>query len=488
MKGQYQLTAKNTLFYSLGNMAGKLSGVILLPLYTLYLNIEEFGLIGLFESTYMLFLILGGMGIKGALMRWYWDKDKLNKQKSIFFSALAFNTSTALIFSVISFFIFLFFSKMIFNTEISENVMILLVFSNFFKVMVDYPQLLQRMQQRALVQTIYQILILVLNVSVTAYLLIYQNFKIDGVLWGQVIAYGVVFFIQLPYLVKNSEPKFEKTEIKEMFHFGYPLFLSSLLIYFLALTDNFIINHYNGLDDSGLYTLATKISTVVNLIFVTSFNQAYVHVFYKNMDAEGMKKFFTKTLNYFTLGISFLSIILILFAKEILQLFSMGNANYEVAHFIVPYLVIGLIFIGINGQLQLPFQKAKLTKIISVIAIMTAALNFIFNFVLIPQYSSIGAATAKVIANVFAMVCYFYFLKKKDIAVVELNKIIKIFVLIVLSLIAFYFVNDIDLILRIAIKTTIIIVFGLIAFNLNIFEKSDIEALKLFVAKKLKRK
>jgi len=488
MKGQYQLTAKNTIFYSLGNMAGKLSGVILLPLYAKFLSIEELGLVGLFESIYMLFLILSGMGIKGALMRWYWDKEKVRKQKSILFSALSFNSATALIFTVLSYFAFIFFSDFIFQTTVTYNVVILLIVSNFLKMMVDFPQLLQRMQQKAMAQTIYQIIILIINVSVTAYLLIYKDFKLEAVLWGQILANGIVLIIQIPYLISNSEFKFEKIEIKEMFHFGYPLFLSSLLTYFLVLTDKFIINYYNGLADSGLFTLALKISTVVQLVFVTSFNQAYVHVFYKNMDEEGMKKFFTKTLNYFTLGISFLSMILILFSKEIIILFSVGNTDYWGAYIIVPFLVTSLIFTGINGQLILPFQKMKMTKLISKITIISAAINFVLNLILIPHLSSIGAAISTGLAQLFSMICYFYFMKKRDVAEFELAKILKIFGLIAATLFVYYIINDYSLLYRVVLKILLLSIFAVFIYFFNILDNNEIKNFTNFIKEKIKQK
>ena len=44
-------TTKHTVIYSLGNLSNKVAGIVLLPLYTAYLTIADYGIFSIFEIT-----------------------------------------------------------------------------------------------------------------------------------------------------------------------------------------------------------------------------------------------------------------------------------------------------------------------------------------------------------------------------------------------------------------------------------------------------
>ena len=57
---RFKSTVIQSFFYSLGNFAGKFSGVLLLPIYSLYLPVEVFGLYALFEVIFQVFQVFFG--------------------------------------------------------------------------------------------------------------------------------------------------------------------------------------------------------------------------------------------------------------------------------------------------------------------------------------------------------------------------------------------------------------------------------------------
>ena len=62
MLDNIKYTFKHTVIYSLGNIATKLIGIILLPLYTRHITVTEYGVLGILEITIMILtqvLILG---------------------------------------------------------------------------------------------------------------------------------------------------------------------------------------------------------------------------------------------------------------------------------------------------------------------------------------------------------------------------------------------------------------------------------------------
>ena len=479
MLEKIRLTIKNSIVYSFGNVAGKLSGFILLPLFAKFLPIEEYGILGLIEILNLLLLTLAGMGLKAALMRWYWDKNHKNIQKSLFFTTYFINTINNIFFSIISFFIISKFSLLIFSVELSDTLIKLLIISNFFKLLLDMPLLLLRIQQKAEKQVIMQVIVLIITVSITYYLLAYKKFSLDGIFIGQLIANSFVFLLLIPYIIKNLKLKIETTQLIEMLKYGIPLFITGLIVIVFVLTDRYLITYFGTLNDTGTYTLAYKISNVLKLFFVASFMNSFVHVFNKNIDSKDYKQFNSKILTYFIIFVVFLGIGLILFSKEIILILSMGNVEYEKAYILIPLFVWNIIFASIVSQLILPLTKVKKTKLISLISISGAILNFSLNIILIPYFSSFGAVVATLITNFISAIIFYIYVRRHKFIKYETKKIIKVILVGLLFLGIYYLINEISiLIIKLIIKTILVFSYFIILYFLNIFEEIELLRLK----------
>ena len=89
---------KDSVLYGIGNVAVKLVGFILIPLYTdaEYFSTADYGLMGLLEVTSQILIAVMGLSLYSGLIRWYWDAEYRDKQKTIFFTTLLFTILTSL--------------------------------------------------------------------------------------------------------------------------------------------------------------------------------------------------------------------------------------------------------------------------------------------------------------------------------------------------------------------------------------------------------
>jgi len=85
---------KNTIIYGIGNLSTKLIGFILLPLYTEYLTVHDYGILGVLEVSSQVVITIFSFGLYQAFFRWYWDKRYINRQRSVFFTCLVFSIIT----------------------------------------------------------------------------------------------------------------------------------------------------------------------------------------------------------------------------------------------------------------------------------------------------------------------------------------------------------------------------------------------------------
>jgi O-antigen/teichoic acid export membrane protein len=165
-------TLKNTFIYSIGTFSSRLAGFILIPLYTSYFSVEEYGMMGIMEVSAQVLLALLGFSLYNAFFRWFWDKNYLDKQKSILFTILVF-----LLFQMGLFLILVLsfqheLSFLLFDSDrYSYLIQLLLLVSGFEAVGVLVSTLL-RLKERAVFYTILQVVKLTAGLLITIYLIV----------------------------------------------------------------------------------------------------------------------------------------------------------------------------------------------------------------------------------------------------------------------------------------------------------------------------
>ena len=85
MFNSLKATLKHSTIYGLGNISSKLVGFILLPLYTEYLTVDEYGILALLEITSQILVSIFSFNISTAMMRWVaeaTDEDAEEEDKS----------------------------------------------------------------------------------------------------------------------------------------------------------------------------------------------------------------------------------------------------------------------------------------------------------------------------------------------------------------------------------------------------------------------
>jgi len=480
MLDNLKATTKNSIIYGIGNMAGKLSGIILLPLYTKYLTIEQFGLVALYEVIFQLLSILATFGMKSSLMRYYWDKEYKDHAREMVFNSLLVVVFLSILSLSLSGIILNAFSQLIFDTRVSPELNIIFIVSTLIRVIADFILLLLRIQHKAGKQTRFQMTALVLTVGLTWGFIKYAGLDLVGIFLALAISNLVIILLLFPYLMRNILVKINLEYIKEFFRYGSPLAIASLLTIVLVLSDRFILNHFMDLSVVGNYSLAYKITNIIHVIVITSFMHSYVHVFYREMDKVESGRFYSKVLTYFSFVIMFMSMLIVVFSAEVIKVLSKTNTDYWNSINLIPYLIIGVIIAGIRQVIVLPLTKDKRTKVISAITIAASFLNLGLNFLLIPRFSAIGAAVSTNIAQLFALVYLYMASRKGSIIQYEIGKIVKCFtVALVLTTVSFL-INDLDLGWRLLLKTVLVLNYFLILYWLNFFEKVELERISGF--------
>ncbi|MBL7086408.1 MAG: hypothetical protein ISS28_04850, partial [Candidatus Cloacimonetes bacterium] len=101
MLNKIKNTLKHSAIYSIGNIATKLIGIILLPLYTKHITVSEYGILGILEITIMILSQVLILGQSHALLRFYDLAEYKAKRKSTLFTIFIFLFACGLLFNLL---------------------------------------------------------------------------------------------------------------------------------------------------------------------------------------------------------------------------------------------------------------------------------------------------------------------------------------------------------------------------------------------------
>ncbi len=469
-------TIKGSAIYSIGNMSLKLMGLILLPLFVQKLSLSEYGILGILEVTVQILISTFGLGIWYAFERWYWDKDYLNKQKSMYFTILAFSFIIAL---------FLFFSvsgtsiplsELLFDNSSYSYVLVLMSVIAGLELMAQSPAMLLRLKTKSLVFTLSFTLKLIITLAFTLYFLIVKGKKIDGIYEAQLIGEIFYFLILMLSCIKDIQFKFEFRILKDMVVYRLPLVFSSVFIVMLSFTDRYALKFLSNLSDVGVYSLGYKLANTIKVILISSVWFAVRPMIYKMMDKPENKRFYSKIMTYFTFGVIIFVLGLSIYGKEIIYLFA-GKPEYRLAYKIVPVISFAILFGMLKDVAFIGLDITRKTKIMASLIIIIAILNLGLNILFIPYFKSVGAAMATLISQIIFFLLVLKYSQNIYYIPYELKKVGTMILLGLVLVIIGNLFNQMYLPLRLVLKLAIIFSFPIILYLFNFYEKIELDRL-----------
>jgi O-antigen/teichoic acid export membrane protein len=235
---------KGSVIYGLGNIAVKIVGFLLIPLYTdpRYFSVDDFGIIAVLDISGLILISLMASGLPQSMMRWYWDKDYSSDRKGIFFMSLSMQILISILFCTFLIPASRTLSKVIFETDAMSQAIRLLIISSALQAINNLINTLMRVQARSVLFSVANLLKLITVLGLTIYLITVRGMGITGIYLAQVIG-NLLFIVFLSgYSIRNSKPFFNRVLIGSMSRFGFPLMLANLATAVLTAIDRYALN------------------------------------------------------------------------------------------------------------------------------------------------------------------------------------------------------------------------------------------------------
>ena len=390
MLDQLKRLAKHSAVYGLGGIVSRVLAVLLLPLYTAYLEPADFGAVGVLVAlSAVLVTVLRG-GISNAFFRFYFDSTERARRlvvvRTSFWWTMAMATAGLAAGLALA-------NPLGDVLGIDDAALVRAAFVGIWAQM-NYEQLtaLFRVEERSTAYVAASLANIAITVTATVLLVVVWEQGALGVIVGNFVGTLVVYAALLGYRREQLGLDFDRLLLREMQRFGVPLVPAALALIAINFSDRFFIEHFAGLDDVGLYELGVRIASAMVLL-LTAFRTAWPGFAYSIRDDDEARRTYAFVLTYLVLVTCWVAAALGLLAPWLVRLLSSDAAFYE-GHRVVPLLAFGTAAYAAYIVMAIGVGRARRTQFNWVVTGAAALVNVALNVALIPAYGIIGAAVA----------------------------------------------------------------------------------------------
>jgi O-antigen/teichoic acid export membrane protein len=484
MLNSIKISLKDTLVYGLGNIAVKVVGLILIPLFSnpKFFSIDDFGVLGILEISALVLTASMASALPQSLTRWFWDKEHKDNQKGIFFMSLTTQLVVSSLFCILLIPLSGTLSVMIFSKPDWSRVITLVIIGSGIQAINNITNTLMRLQSRSLLYTTTNLFKLTFVLSLSLYFIISKKMGLEGYYLAQMIGNALLVIVLSGYTIKNSRVFFSRSIFFSMNSYGFPLFLANISAVALNVVDRYSLNSLAILKSVALYTLAFKMTSVLKLVIVDSMKLALAPMMLKRIGSPDIQRFYSKVLLYSSYVLMFAVIGVSLYSFEIIKVIAKSRQFWDAAA-IIPALSLSVVFVNMKDITVYGLHVVKKTRVIGMIVVFSTLLSVGLNFLLIPVWDIAGAALATLLSQfVFWLICHYYS-QKAFYVPYEIRKIISlVFVGAVLSF-SCLLLNEMELIPRLMIKTGFLVSFPFILYLFKFYEPVEIQAIRGFISK-----
>ncbi len=471
VKKESKLLLKHSSIYGLAPGMGRLAGFLMIPVYTVYLSPDDYGVMELLVLTTSLIEMVVGVGIAHGVTRFYFDSDIQSERNKVVSSA--FIGLGAVLMPVV---VGLIACSSLFAEHVLDNpeytTLFVIAFISMGLTMLNNINISYlRAEKQSTLVVAASIGQLIVNLTLNIIFIVYLEMGIAGIFWGNLAAAAMSMSIVTPLVLRKVGLGFSKDVIKGLVKFGLPLIPSNIASYIVIASDRYFIKEYVSLGQTGIYGLGYKFGSLV-MNFVTSpFNQIYGPRRLEAFKAEGSGELFGKVFTYFVFVIVFGGMGISVLARDVVHI--MAEQRYWDAYKIVPLITLAHIVLSFFYHFNVGITYSKKTKYFAYINVTNAIVNLGLNITLIPIYGIWGAAWATFICYFLRSSMGFYFSNRLYKVYVEWGRVAIIFGVAFAFYFAFQALDVGNYFANLAIKSVLCLTYPLVLYVSRFFNEEE---------------
>lgn len=387
--------------YALGNVAIKLSGLVLAPFYldTAYLQLGEYGNLAVLMVFAQICIMIMGLGFGTGLLKYVGKQERDEDTAAVPFTALLVTMAlaglTVLFFQLTD----TFWADLLLGEDSLSPVIKLIGFYVAFKVVGSVPLMMLRIQERAGLYALVIALEMLALIGGVLYFLVAQGNGLEGVFSAYVFASAASMALLVGCALLFVKWQFDFGQLKPLFIYGGPLVFMGLAGLVLNAGDRFILKMLTADEVVGQYEWAARLSGILNLFIVQSFQLAFTILGLKTLGG-GDHSLHRRAFRHYSIWAGWAVLGISLLAYDVTALLGKVGADpfyLQSANIVLP-LALGSMIYGVYVVINNVLFSTNKTHLITWNVVLAAIANIVLNFALIPFIGVMGAAIATVLS------------------------------------------------------------------------------------------
>ena len=388
---------KLSSIYMVGNLLNRLGAFLLLPLYTNYLSISEYGVLEILYATNALASMVFGAGLSHSTLRFYFEYDDQKDRNQVvttnFLMAAFFTFAGAILVVALSPQI----SSILMGKHNYSHLIELAIIIIVFEVTIEVCLAYLRAREQAIFFVVLSLLKLSIQVGACVYFVAVMSKGVQGVLWGNVSSVFFIWVIVSIYIFRNCGMRFNFRYIKPILLYSLPFVVSGIVAVLMVNVTLYLIRINSSLAEVGIYGLAMKFAMILRFVVNEPFQRSYGSFRFSVIKQLNAKEIQSQIVHYYVIGASIVALGIGLFTTDVLHF--MAAKDFWDAALVAPIILLAFLLNGIRYCFETGILYKKKTRYILMMGMISLVVSVAGNILLIPMWGVYGAAFTLMLVN-----------------------------------------------------------------------------------------
>lgn len=476
-----KLFVSNILAYGGADLVLKFIAFAVFPIYAHLFTVAEFGILELIGTIAGLIGIFLNIGLNNAVQRFYFDPQTSEDDRPTLVSTgLLYLVIWSSILSTIVIAIAFIFKDVIYlRYQIPFILLVIALLTNVPSQILQYSLDTIRLHFAPVRFSIISVLKNITGMILSLVLIIGLGLGLVGYYLGSLIALSLAIPVGLWAIKKDLVLSFDRNIGRTLVLFGYPFIFAGVAYWIFASADRIMLVEFSDLTQVGLYSIAFKFTTILTFVNA-AFGQAWSPLSIKiYQEDENYREIYSKLLSIWMYFLTIIGIGLGLFAQELLIVTT--PQEYWPAATVIAILAIGMVMLGTTQITVIGISLEKKTHLLSYATWITAGVNVLLNYLLIPQWGANGAAFATLLSYLLLSTMYIYWTQRLHPIPLDMKQLCISLFLCMAAIPFIIYLNQLHSILVVGLKSSVLILLILLGFKLQLIPGDFVEIFKSIV-------
>ena len=389
----------HSIVYAAAAVLNRGAGLLLLPLYTRYLDPRDYGALGVVTVTSEIVGAVIGIKLGTAMSRLFFDYADEHERAELVSTAILGMGSIVAVCSAVLALLAGPLAAVVLGDRQQGSLLLVgvagLLLNVIFTLGQQYLIVLQRSSAVLIVSTLRSFFLLGFGVFFVAWI----RMGVFGALLAILLANALAAaWLIIPLMVRIG-PRFSRAKFVSMLRFGAPLLpgqMSELLIRF---ADRYLLANLASLAAAGVFFLGVRLSATLQMALVSPFNQIYI---VRRFEAHGRNEGDAEASRVFTCFFAILAscaLALSLLAPQLVAIIAFRRPDYAGAATAIPLLALAEVVRSVLLIAELGIFYAKMPNRLAIASFAGLLIHVPLTAGMIAMFGVVGAAGAVVLST-----------------------------------------------------------------------------------------